>query len=72
MFIHKWIALCWLQVASEQFYYWLLGLRHVCSGQICLQDLNPDHSNILPCLASAIDSYHRALVSFKVRAARHF
>ena len=55
-----------MQVASEHFYNWLLGLRYICQAQLRLQDLRPDGHNILPCLASAIDSYQRALVSLKV------
>ncbi|KAK7104838.1 integrator complex subunit 7-like [Littorina saxatilis] len=60
------------KVASEHFYNWLLGLRHVCTAQLRLLDLQSNGFNILPCLANAIDSYQRALVSLKAASTPAF
>lgn len=60
------------KVSSEHFYNWLLGLKHICSAQLKLQEIRHDGFNILPCLANAVDGYQRATVSLKAASTPAF
>ncbi|XP_076441558.1 integrator complex subunit 7-like isoform X2 [Babylonia areolata] len=60
------------KVASEHYYHWLHGLKHVCAAQLKLSSLKADGSNIQPCLAATINSYQRALVSLKAASTPGF
>ncbi|KAL8606531.1 hypothetical protein ACOMHN_015571 [Nucella lapillus] len=60
------------KVASEQYYNWLHGLKHICAAQHKLSSLKADGSNTQPCLAASINSYQRALVSLKAATSPAF
>ncbi|KAK7492311.1 hypothetical protein BaRGS_00016408 [Batillaria attramentaria] len=60
------------KVSSEHFYNWLLGLKHICSAQLRLQEIRHDGFNILPCLANAVDNYQRAIVAIKAASTPGF
>ncbi|ESP02279.1 hypothetical protein LOTGIDRAFT_91873, partial [Lottia gigantea] len=60
------------EVASENLYYWLMALEHLCQVEIKLQDVKGDNSNLLLCSSAALEMYQKSLVALKAGCSSTF
>ncbi|KAL5009066.1 hypothetical protein ScPMuIL_014647 [Solemya velum] len=71
------IAGCILQsltkkIASEHYYFWLLGLQHINDGERCLQEQTPRLSEFQMQISRAVEHYQRGLVTLKAATTPSF
>ncbi|BFZ07532.1 hypothetical protein BsWGS_10571 [Bradybaena similaris] len=54
-----------LKAVTEHVHYWLLGLQHACSAENHLKQVKGDNSDLVACIADAVEMYVKSHVTLK-------